>query len=83
MRRRWVMFLVLVIGLCGSVGPLYAWRGHGLGGVRVGIGIGLGPFWEPLWVPYAAPVVVPPPVVVTPIRPGDAPDGSPDLLVLL
>ena len=66
MRRWWVMLVVLVIGLCGSAGPLYAWRGHGLGGPRVAIGIGLGPFWAPFWVPYAAPVVVPPPVVVTP-----------------
>jgi hypothetical protein len=68
MKRRWVMLLVLVIGLCGSAGPLYAWRGHGGGGARVAIGIGIGPFWDPWWEPYTAPVVVPPPVV-TPTGP--------------
>jgi hypothetical protein len=75
MRRQWVVLLVLVIGLCGSAGPLYAWRGHGFGGPRVAIGIGLGPFW----VPYAAPVVVPPPVVVTPAPPvvGSPPAPAP------
>jgi hypothetical protein len=62
MTRRWVMLLVLGIGLCGSAGPLYDWSGHGFGGTGIGIGISIGPFWEP----YAAPVVVPPPAVVTP-----------------
>jgi hypothetical protein len=73
MKRRWVMLLVLVIGLCGSAGRLYAWRGHGFGGGGVGIGISIGPFW----VPDAAPVVVPPPAAVIPdpsvVRPPTGP----------
>jgi hypothetical protein len=62
MVRRWIMCLVLMVGLCGSVGSLEAWGGHRFGGPRVAIGIGLGPFWGP----YPAPVVVSPPVVVPP-----------------
>jgi hypothetical protein len=65
MVRRWIMFLVLMVGLCGSAGAVDAWGGHRFGGPRVAIGIGLGP----LWVPDAAPVVVSPPVVVPPAAP--------------
>ena len=65
MVRRWIMFLVLMVGLCGSVGAVDAWGGHRFGGPRVAIGIGLGP----LWVPDAAPVVASPPVVVPPAAP--------------
>jgi hypothetical protein len=62
MVRRWVMLLVLMIGLCGSAERVDAWGGHRFSGPGVAIGIGL----RPLWVPYAVPVVVPPPVMVTP-----------------
>jgi hypothetical protein len=65
MVRRWMMVLVPIVGLCGSVGSVSAWGGHRFGGSGVAIGIGLGP----LWVPYAAPVVLPPSVVVPPAAP--------------
>ena len=68
MVRRWIMFLVLMVGLCGSAGAVDAWGGHRFGGPRVAIGIGLGP----LWVPDAAPVVVSPPVMVPPAAPPTA-----------
>jgi hypothetical protein len=73
MSRRWMMLLVLMVGLCGSVGSVDAWRGHRFGGPRVAIGIGVGP----LWAPYAVPVVVPPPVVVTPAPSVVVPPAAP------
>jgi hypothetical protein len=72
MLRRWMMLLVLMVGLCGSVGSAYAWGGY-QGGPRVAIGIGLGPFW----FADAAPVVVPPPVVVTPTPSVAVPPAGP------
>jgi hypothetical protein len=77
MGRRWMMLVVLMVGLFGSVGAGYAWGGHRFGGSRVAIGIGLGSFWAPLWAPYAAPVVVPPPVVVTPAPSVVGPPAAP------
>jgi hypothetical protein len=59
MRRRWMMLVVLMVRLFGSIGSVEAWGGRRFGGSGVAIGIGLGP----LWAPYAAPVVVPLPVV--------------------
>jgi hypothetical protein len=63
MGRRWVMLMVLMVGLGGSVGCVDAWGGYRFGGPPVAIGIGLGP----VWFPDAAPVVVTPaPSVVGP-----------------
>jgi hypothetical protein len=73
MLRRWMMLLVLIVGLCGSAGAAHAWRGHRFDGPRVAIGIGLGPFWAP----YAAPVIVPPPVAVTPAPSVAVPPAAP------
>lgn len=77
MVRRWMMLVVLVVGLCGSAGSVEAWGGHRFGGPRVAIGIGLGSFWAPFWASYAAPVVGPPPVVVTPASSVVAPPAAP------
>lgn len=73
MVRRWMVLVVLMVGLGGSVGLAQAWGGHRFGGSRVAIGIGLGPFW----IPDAAPVVVPPPVVVTPAPSVVGPPAAP------
>ena len=87
MVRRWVMLLVLAIGLCGSAGSSYAWGGHGFRGFHGGfhghfhgfrgprITVGIGPFWGPYWGwgPYWAPYVYPPVVAPAPVIVPSAP----------